>query len=568
MSCHCCPTSMNLDEFRILCEDEPIPKRQRVQSIRFRSSVVCILFFIRCKSLIRRKWLKELGLRKPKSFHRSFASHPKSEFWNYRLNHWVRPRDVAKCCNKKFAFDCTTCGHTFASSLNSVVQNHWCGFCSGHKLCSDDDCASCFQRSFASHLRSKHWSRRNGCRPRDVAKNSNTKYWFDCATCGHEYQTVLSEVSSRGAGCPYCARAKLCDDEDCDMCMGNSFASHEKAQFWNCSLNRFVRPRDVSIRSSKKFWFTCGACHHEFQMRIENIAHPTNPTWCAYCSKTHCQLCDDADCEHCFNRSFASTPIQSWAEWHPDNTGSPRDFSKNSDKKKRFLCLVCGDDHPEGFLDSLTHITSGRRCPFCSNHRLCDRPNCATCTPKTIKGNARMMAWYDRDANPPAHLVSLQSNRSNWWICVEGHRWKSKTYNVYLGRGCPECKHKSEQKCREFLWKTFGKSDIKSGRVEWCINPTTGKKLPFDMIVASKRTICECDGEQHIRPVPFFNKTMTFEEIWARDRYKEQRALANGYSVIRVRAKDVYYDKNDWKQRLLDALSNIDVENPSVDKLY
>ena len=88
------------------------------------------------------------------------------------------------------------------------------------------------------------------------------------------------------------------------------------------------------------------------------------------------------------------------------------------------------------------------------------------------------------------------------------------------------------------------------------------------MIVASKRTICECDGEQHFEPVPYFNKTMSFEEIWERDRFKEQRAIANGYSVIRVRVADIYRDLNDWKQRLLDALTNIIVEIPSVVKLY
>jgi len=179
-----------------------------------------------------------------------------------------------------------------------------------------------------------------------------------------------------------------------------------------------------------------------------------------------------------------------------------------------------------------------------------------------------MMAWYDRDANPPAHTVTAQSHKRLWWKCGEGHRWKAVAANVANGRGCPECKHKSEQKCREFLRKTFGKSDIKSGRVGWCINPTTGKKLPFDMIVASKRTICESDGEQHIRPHAYFNKKQSFEEIWARDRFKEERAIANGHSVIRVRVADIYRDLNDWKQRLLDALTNIIVEIPSVVKLY
>ena len=88
------------------------------------------------------------------------------------------------------------------------------------------------------------------------------------------------------------------------------------------------------------------------------------------------------------------------------------------------------------------------------------------------------------------------------------------------------------------------------------------------MIVASKRTCVESDGNQHYEPHPLFNQNMTFEEIWTRDRFKEQRALANGYSVIRVRVADIRLDQNDWKRRLLDAIESIDLENPSVIKLY
>ena len=348
-----------------------------------------------------------------------------------------------------------------------------------------------------------------------------------------------------------------------------SFASHPKAQFWNYRLNHWIPPDLVAIRSGKKFWFRCGDCEHDIQIRPLNVAHPTNPTWCIYCSTTHCRLCDNAECAHCFNRSFASTPFQSWAVWHPDNSRSPRDFAKRSSNvKKRFLCITCGDDHPEGFVDSLAHITNGRRCPFCSNHQLCGRSNCATCLPKTIKGNKRLLTWYDSESNPPSHTISVQSNRVMSWICEKGHQWNAIPSNLFHGRGCPECKHKSEQKCREFLRSVFGKSDVKSGRVDWCVNPNTGRKLPFDMIIKSKRTCVETDGKQHIEPVPFLNKTMTFEQIWARDRYKERMAIANGNSVVRVRVSDIYNDENDWKQRVLDAIERIDVSNPCVIKLY
>jgi hypothetical protein len=58
-------------------------------------------------------------------------------------------------------------------------------------LCENEDCQTCFEKSFASHEKSKYWSDKNGIvKPRQVFKSVNTKYWFDC-DCGHEFETAV-----------------------------------------------------------------------------------------------------------------------------------------------------------------------------------------------------------------------------------------------------------------------------------------------------------------------------------------------------------------------------------------
>jgi len=107
-----------------------------------------------------------------------------------------------------------------------------------------------------------------------------------------------------------------------------------------------------------------------------------------------------------------------------------------------------------------------------------------------------------------------------------------------------------------------------SGNVGWCRNPKTNRKLPFDMILELLKIIIEVDGPQHTEPFKFFNKTMSFNEIKERDRYKEETAKKTGYSVIRIYANDVWRDLDNWQKKLLEALENGNDKDKKVIWLY
>lgn len=82
---------------------------------------------------------------------------------------------------------------------------------------------------------------------------------------------------------------------------------------------------------------------------------------------------------------------------------------------------------------------------------------------------------------------------------------------------------------------------------QWCKNK---RCLPFDFWVEDTSILIELDGEQHFRQVSNWD---TPEEVQIRDHLKVSKALENGFSIIRLLWTDVYYDKNDW----LDNLVNI-----------
>ena len=124
--------------------------------------------------------------RRPKTHERSFASHPKSVHWHYEKNGGVIPRNVAKCSNEKWWFQCDKCPHAFRVSLKHVTcDGIWCSYCANKKLCGDQACQVCHEKSFASHPKSVHWHyEKNGdVKRRDVFKGSDKEYWFQCDKC-------------------------------------------------------------------------------------------------------------------------------------------------------------------------------------------------------------------------------------------------------------------------------------------------------------------------------------------------------------------------------------------------
>ena len=60
--------------------------------------------------------------------------------------------------------------------------------------------------------------------PRDVPKNSRRYHWFKCDICEHDFKETIHMIL-KNRWCPYCEGLKLCDNDDCEICYNNSFAS-------------------------------------------------------------------------------------------------------------------------------------------------------------------------------------------------------------------------------------------------------------------------------------------------------------------------------------------------------
>jgi hypothetical protein len=74
----------------------------------------------------------------------------------------------------------------------------------------------------------------------------------------------------------------------------------------------------------------------------------------------------------------------------------------------------------------------------------------------------------------------------------------------------------------------------------------------FDFYIEELNLIIELDGEQHFQYIKSWNNDIKIQI--ASDVYKMFRVNSRNISVIRLLTSDVYQNKNNWKETLLDVI--------------
>jgi very-short-patch-repair endonuclease len=490
---------------------------------------------------------------------KSFASHNKSIYWNEIKNGNITARMVLKSSNKKYWFTCP-CGHDFYSVVGGITRGSFCPYCgtSPKALCDKENCNLCYSNSFASHEKAKYWNydknnnnnnnnintNINNIGPRNVFKNDNSKYYFNCIICSHTFNISLSNIMGN-KWCSFCSNKQLCDDNNCNWCLANSFKSHTKAIMWS-EKNGNISARQIAKCSGKKYWFKCNDCKHHFEARINHIVRDKYEKNCPYCSSQI--LCQDINCNFCKEKSFSSHKKSIY--WSNINKLTTRQVFKSSSEKFWFNC-ECGHIIQK----SLNSVSRGNWCPYCAcpPSKLCDDNNCIQCLNKSFKSHYRCIFWSDKNKLNPRNVFKNSDNKY-LFNCENGHEFNvSLTCISSQNVWCSKCTNKTEHKLYDKL-KIIYENLQYQFRAEWCRNIGTNNLLPFDYVLEQYKIIIELDGQQHFVQV---NNWCTPESTRKKDIYKMIKANENGYSIIRILQEDVYYDKYNWLNELKQNIEKV-----------
>ena len=147
-------------------------------------------------------------------YKKSFASfHDKDKVnaWSYKNN--LKQNEVSISSDKKVIFKCYNeeCGREFELRIDRVTTSkRWCPCCNGVTFCKKTICIPCYKKSFASfHDKDKvnAWSDKNKLKQNEVSISSCQKVIFKCYKCGHEFKSIIFNIS-RGKWCLYCHAMK------------------------------------------------------------------------------------------------------------------------------------------------------------------------------------------------------------------------------------------------------------------------------------------------------------------------------------------------------------------------
>jgi very-short-patch-repair endonuclease len=473
-------------------------------------------------------------------FDKSFASHEKVKYLSTKNE--LPARQICKSSGKKYWFKCNICDHDFISIISNITKGQWCGYCSNKLLCENDDCKICFDKSFASHEKSKYWSDKNIEKPRQFGKGTHKKFWFNCDKCNHTFKTSL-QIISMGCWCNFCSNDNLCENEECRICFDKSFASNEKSRYW--SNKNAEKPRQVLKCSNQKYWFDCDKCNHSFSSLLSNISKTDGPRWCPYCSVPCKLLCDDENCSHCFNNSFASHEKSTY--WSNKNTEKPRQVFKCSNQKYWFDCDKC----THTFDTSVAYITNGGNwCRYCPSQDFC-LENCDECYSKSMASHEKSKFWSIKNKYKPREIMkgSRQKIIFNCNRCELDFETIPYTV-VFLNSWCPHCINKTELKLHNQLLSIYP-NIISQFKQEWCKKVNY---LPFDFCIPEDKIIIELDGPQHFVQISNWSSP---EQQFENDKFKEECANNNGYSIIRLLQEDVLNDTYDWIKELCDTIEEL-----------
>jgi len=132
----------------------------------------------------------------------TFDIHPKAQYWSNKNT--IPPNEVGINSTRKFWFNCDKCHHIFEKTIQSISNmDTWCPYCSNSKLCNENSCNMCKDKSFIMNPKSQFWSVKNKMTPREVFKNSGKKYIFNCNKCYIEFEASLDKISM-GRWCKKC----------------------------------------------------------------------------------------------------------------------------------------------------------------------------------------------------------------------------------------------------------------------------------------------------------------------------------------------------------------------------
>ena len=302
-----------------------------------------------------------------------------------------------------------------------------------------------------------HTGKNIGAKPEDVPCFSGRKFWWRCkANPKHIWLSAVQSRTLRKAGCPYCSRKYVSDENRLSTLYPevaaewhpteNRFLYSKVEGGWKGPLNRQIpanllpernrrlKPSDLSYASNETVVWQCKT-NPDHVWKAKVLSRTIGGRGGPFCS--HNAVSKD--------NCLTATQPQIAKQWHPSRNlpVTAKDVTSGSGKKFWWRCFKFADHVWQAQVASVlrSRRTGKTRCPFCSGNKVSHDNSLARVYPEVAK------RWHPELNNElTAKDVTQSSNRKVFWQCAKfrEHHWQATVTNmVYLASkgksGCPFC---------------------------------------------------------------------------------------------------------------------------------
>lgn len=349
-------------------------------------------------------------------------------------NPGIEPQMVSIEADKFLKFERNVCKDVFESrgcDMDRPGRKSIGSHCARTKLCADETCQPCFNRSLASSARAAFFvSSNSGKSPRQLAKGTHEMCAWQCNKCPHQFFVTPHAVTSKvPTWCPYCAGKRLCDlGDSCSFCFSRSLAASPHAPYF-VSHPKGLSIHLVAMSCNFKCTWKCPVCKHDFERAPSGLQRPSRlQSFCPYCAIPSKLLCANDDCRFCFERSLASSSHALEFVSHPDKL-LPRHIRKSTHVECTWRCSKC----QHLIKKAGKTVESGSWCKYCSTKALCGDPACESCGRRSIANSPLLDMFLDGDNDESPYLVPLfSSEKKYWWCSTCKHRFHKVVANLHM----------------------------------------------------------------------------------------------------------------------------------------
>ncbi len=193
--------------------------------------------------------------------------------WHPTANGGATPDRITYGSHRQVWWSCDR-GHAWETTVTSRTSGRSrCPYCTGQRAWRNNSFAVA-----APDLAAEWHPTRNGSlRPEHVTPRSSRLVWWQCAA-GHEWQGQPLHRQQETRGCPYCT-GRWATAETSLAALVPALAAE-----WHPTHNGTLRPEDVTRASSRRVWWRCATCGHDWVAAINNRTH-SGGSRCPVCAR-------------------------------------------------------------------------------------------------------------------------------------------------------------------------------------------------------------------------------------------------------------------------------------------